>query len=123
MAAGKNTAAALDAWIVFEDDAGFAITPSRARIWGRRGHTLVVRVRGRSRRRISVAALCCYKPGEKSGLIYRPRFHLPFKGARKSFACTDCRDLLIRAHIQLQHHLIDECLTGTGLILTTPTPT
>ncbi|MEV8100146.1 transposase [Kitasatospora sp. NPDC085879] len=66
-----------------------------------RGHTPVVRVRGRSRRRISVAALCCYKPGEKSRMIYRPRFHLPLKGARKSFAWTDYRDLAVRAHIQL----------------------
>ena len=48
-----------------------------------------------------MAALCCYKPGEKSRMIYRPRFHLPFKGARKSFAWTDYRDLAVRAHIQL----------------------
>ncbi|WP_411146954.1 transposase [Streptomyces sp. x-80] len=178
------------------------MTPPRARTWGRRGHTPVVRVRGRSRRRISVAALCCYKSGERSRLIYRPRFHLPLKGARKSFAWTDYRDLLVRAHIQLggpivvvwdnlnthrtagmkkyaaehdwltifqlpsyapdlnpveslwsllrrgptantafensdhltrtlrrglrhiqlHHHLVDGCLAGTGLTLTTPTP-
>ncbi|WP_446459228.1 IS630 family transposase [Streptomyces vinaceus] len=101
VAAGKSRAAALEAWILFEDEAGFAMTPPRARTWGRRGHTPVVRVRGRSRRRISIATLCCYKPGKKSRLIYRPRFHLPFKGARKSFAWTDYRDLLVRAHIQL----------------------
>ncbi|MFD7596521.1 transposase [Kitasatospora sp. NPDC059812] len=77
------------------------MTPPRARTWGRRGHTPVVRIRGRSRRRISVAALCCYKPGEKSRMIYRPRFHMPFKGACKSFAWTDYRDLAVRAHIQL----------------------
>ena len=63
MAAGGSTAAALDAWIVFEDEAGFAMTPPRARTWGRRGQTPVVRVRGRSRRRISVAAMCCYIAG------------------------------------------------------------
>ncbi|MFJ2629191.1 transposase [Streptomyces sp. NPDC087532] len=101
MAAGKGTAAAPDAWILFEDEAGFAITPSRAHTWGCRGHTPLVRVRGGSPRRISVAALCCCKPGEKSGLIYRPRFHLPSKGARKGFAWTDRCDLLVRAHIQL----------------------
>ncbi|MCX4460094.1 transposase (plasmid) [Streptomyces sp. NBC_01340] len=33
------------------------MTPPRARTWSRRGHTPVVRVRGRSRRRISVAAV------------------------------------------------------------------
>ncbi|EDX20421.1 IS630 family transposase [Streptomyces sp. Mg1] len=77
------------------------MTPPRARTWGRRGHTPVIRVRGRSRRRTSVAALCCYKPGEKSRLIHRPRTHLLLKGARKSFSWKDYRDLLVRAHIQL----------------------
>ncbi|MBA4867379.1 transposase, partial [Streptomyces sp. PSKA54] len=101
MATGGSTAAALGAWVVFEDEAGFSMTPPRARTWGLRGHTPIVRVRGRSRRRISVAALCCYKPGEQSRLIYRPRIHLPLKGARKSFAWTDYRDLVVRAHIQL----------------------
>jgi len=81
--------------------AGFAMTPPRARTWGRRGQTPVVRVRGRSRRRISVAAMCCYRPGERSRLIYRPRFHLLLKGARKSFAWQDYRDLLVCAHLQL----------------------
>ncbi|MBZ9641986.1 DDE endonuclease, partial [Streptomyces sp. PSKA30] len=42
--------AALDAWLVFEDEAGFSMTPSATRTWSRRGHTPVVRVRGRSRR-------------------------------------------------------------------------
>ncbi|WP_443732491.1 IS630 family transposase [Streptomyces coriariae] len=101
VAAGGSTAAALGAWIVFEDEAGFAMTPPRARTWGRRGHTPVLRVRGRSRRRISVAAMCCYRPGERSRMIYRPRFHSLLKGARKSFAWQDYRDLLVRAHLQL----------------------
>ncbi len=101
MAAGGSTAAALGAFIVFEDEAGFAMTPPHARTWGRRGQTPVVRVRGRSRRRISVAALCCYRPGERSRLIYRLRFHPLLKGARKSFAWQDYRDLLVRAHLQL----------------------
>ncbi|WP_406486117.1 transposase [Streptomyces phaeochromogenes] len=114
MAAGGSTAAALDAWIVFEDEAGFAMTPPRARTWGRRGQTPVVTVRGRSRRRISVAAMCCYRPGEKSRLIYRPRFHPLLKGARKSFSWQDYRDLLVRAHLQLGAPIIvvwDNCET------------
>lgn len=85
-----------------EDEAGFSMTPPRARTWGRRGHTPVVHVRGRSRRRTSVAALCCYKPGESARLIYRPRHYLLLKGARKSFSWQDYRDLLVRAHIQLE---------------------
>ncbi|MGW7201858.1 IS630 family transposase, partial [Streptomyces chryseus] len=83
------------------DEAGFSMTPPRARTWGRRGQTPVIRVRGRSRRRTSIAALCCYKPGKKSRLIHRPRAHLRLKGARKSFSWQDYRDLLVRAHIQL----------------------
>ncbi len=34
-------------------------------------------------------------------MIYRPRFHLLLKGARKSFAWQDYRDLMVRAHLQL----------------------
>ncbi|MFF1378776.1 winged helix-turn-helix domain-containing protein [Streptomyces sp. NPDC058308] len=40
----------------------FGMTSSRARTWGRRGQTPVVRVRGRSWRRYSIAALCCCRP-------------------------------------------------------------
>ncbi|MGP3987743.1 winged helix-turn-helix domain-containing protein [Streptomyces sp. 3N207] len=45
----------------------------------------LVRVRGRTRRRLSVAALVCYKPRERSRLICRP---CPGKraDARKSFS-------------------------------------
>ncbi|GAA0673946.1 hypothetical protein GCM10010193_28430 [Kitasatospora atroaurantiaca] len=103
MAAGKSLAAALGAWLVFEDEAGVSMTPPRARTWGRRGKTPVVRVRGRSRRRISIAALTCYKPGERSRLIYRPRLddgQGKAKG-RKSFAWSDYRDLIVAAHAQL----------------------
>lgn len=49
------------------------MTPPHAKTWSPRGRTSVVRVRGRSRRRISIAALTCYKPGHRSRLIYRPR--------------------------------------------------
>ncbi|WP_414170995.1 winged helix-turn-helix domain-containing protein [Streptomyces diastatochromogenes] len=59
-ATGGNLAAALDAWIVFEDEAGFSMTPPRANTWGPRGQTPVMRVRGRSWRRWSIAALCCH---------------------------------------------------------------
>ncbi|WP_413759278.1 transposase [Streptomyces sp. MMBL 11-3] len=77
------------------------MTPPTARTWARRGHTPVIRVRGRSRRRISVAALACYKPGERSRLIYRPRRDDGRCDGRKGFAWTDYRDLLIVAHTQL----------------------
>lgn len=101
------TAAALGAYIVFEDEAGFSMTPPRARTWGRRGHMAVVRVRGRSWRRWSIAAMCCYMPGESSRLIYRPRRHRKHKGkGRDTFAWSDYRDLVVRAHIQLQAPIV-----------------
>jgi len=96
------TAAALGAFVVFEDEAGFSMTPPAARTWNRRGHTPVVRVRGRSWRRWSIAAMCCYRPGESSRLIYRPRRHRKHRGkGRDTFAWSDYRDLVLRAHIQL----------------------
>ncbi|GED83202.1 transposase [Streptomyces sp. 6-11-2] len=78
------------------------MTPPTTRTWSRRGVTPVITVRGRSQRRISIAALACYKPGERSRLIYRPMVHPDHKaGGRRSFAWTDYRNLLIRAHQQL----------------------
>ena len=100
LAAGGRTAAALGAWVVFEDEAGFSMTPPTARTWSRRGRTPVIRVHGRSRRRLSIAALTCYKPGERSRLIYRPRRDGRPDG-RKSLSWSDYRDLLQVAHTQL----------------------
>ncbi|MET9662168.1 transposase [Streptomyces sp. NPDC006510] len=77
------------------------MTPSHAKTWSQRGRTPVVRVRGRSRRRISIAALTCYKPGHRSRLIYRPRPDDGRRDGRKSFSWRDYRDLLIAAHQQL----------------------
>ena len=88
---------------MFEDEAGVSMTPPRSRTWGRRGHTPVVRVRGRSRRRVSIAALTCYKPGERSRLSYRPLLddgQGKSKG-RESFAWSDYRDLIVAARNQL----------------------
>ncbi|PJM80511.1 DDE endonuclease [Streptomyces sp. TSRI0384-2] len=97
-----KTAAALGAWIVFEDEAGFSMTPPTSRTWSKRGSTPVIRVRGRSQRCFSIAALCCYRPGMRSRLVYRPKRHTDHKsGGRKSFAWTEYRDLLIAAHQQL----------------------
>ena len=84
----------------FEDEAGFSMTPPTSRTWSRRGHTPVIRVRGRSRRRLSVAALTCYKPGERPRLIYRPAADARADG-RKSFDWRDYRDLIAAAHAQL----------------------
>lgn len=72
----------------------------------RRGQTPVIRVRGHTTRCLSVAALACYKTGERPRLIYRPLRHSDRKGTRKSFAWTDYRDLLIAAHRQLNAPII-----------------
>ena len=81
------------------------MTPPTNRTWSRRGCTPVIRVRGRSRRRLSVAALTCYKPGERPRVIYRPARDRRSDG-RKSFDWRDYRDLLITAHAQLGGPLI-----------------
>ncbi len=78
------------------------MTPPTARTWAQRGCTPVVRVRGRSQRRFSIAALACYQPGHRSRLIWRPHRHLDsHRIHRRSFAWTDYRDLLTQAHHQL----------------------
>jgi len=101
LAAGKSTAAELGAWIVFEDEAGQSMTPPRARTWGRIGQTPVVRVRGRGSGRVPMAGMACYKPGERSRLIYAIREYRGRKGTPKGFGWRDFRDLIVRARIQL----------------------
>ncbi|MGX9227999.1 transposase [Streptomyces albus] len=72
------------------------MTPPTTRTWSRRGHTAVVRGRGR----LSVAALACYKAGESSRLIYQPCPDARPDG-RNSFSWKDYRDLIQTAHQQL----------------------
>ncbi|CAM5284604.1 winged helix-turn-helix domain-containing protein [Streptomyces olivaceoviridis] len=81
-----RTAAALDAWLVFQDEAGFSMTPPTTRIW--------------YRRRLSVAALACDRHGERSRLIYRPCPDARPDG-RKSSSWKDYRDSVQTAHQQL----------------------
>ncbi|WP_310794852.1 transposase [Streptomyces sp. TLI_171] len=101
MAVGKSTAAACNGWIVFEDEAGQSLTPPRARSWGRRGCTPVIRVRGRGSGRVSMAGLTCYKPGKRSRMFYAAREYRGRKGEPKGIGWRDLRDLLVRAHNQL----------------------
>lgn len=77
------------------------MTPPRARTWGRIGHTPVVRVRGRGSGRVSMAGMACYRPGERSRLIYAIREYRGRKGEPKGFGWRDFRDLIVRARIQL----------------------
>ncbi len=111
MAAGRSAAAAREAWLVFEDEAGQSMRPPRARTWGRVGCTPVVRVRGRGAGRVSMAGLSCYKPGQRSRMLYSFHVYRGRKGEKKGLTWQDhrvdghrrqdYRDLLIRAHNQL----------------------
>jgi transposase len=101
MADRGKTAAARGAWICFEDESGQGMRPPRARTWGRRGQTPVVRVRGGGTGRVGIAALLCYKPGHRSRLIYRLHLWRGRKDESKSFTWMDYRDLIITAHLEL----------------------
>ncbi|MDT0438625.1 MULTISPECIES: transposase [Streptomyces] len=100
LAAGKSIAAERGAWIVFEDEAGQSMTPPRA-TWGRIGRTPIVRVRGRGSGRVSMAGMACYKPGQRSRLIYAIRDYRGRKDEPKGFGWRDFRALVVRARIQL----------------------
>lgn len=89
------------AWVVFEGETGQSMKPPRARTWGRQGSTPVVRVRGRCSGRVSMTGMTCYKPGERSRLIYAIREYRGRKDEPKGFGWKDYRNLVIRAHTQL----------------------
>ncbi|MEU1879526.1 transposase [Streptosporangium sp. NPDC020072] len=101
MAADKKTAAALDGWICFEDEAGQILRPPRGRTWARRGHTPVATVSGKGSGRVSITGMICLKAGHRSRMIYRVRLHRGRKGERRSFAERDYAALLDAAHQQL----------------------
>jgi transposase len=101
LAAGKKTAAALGAWIVFEDESGQSMRPPKSRTWARRGHTPVIRVRGGGTGHVSVAGLACYRPGFRTRLIWRLHEYRGRKGETKAFTWSEYRGLLIAAHHQL----------------------
>lgn len=77
------------------------MTPPRARTWGRIGRTPVARVRGRDSGRVSMAGMACYKPGERSRLLYRIREYRGRREEPKGFGWRDFRDLIVRARHQL----------------------
>jgi transposase-like protein len=109
LAADKSTAAALGGWIVFEDECGQSLRPPRARTWGRRGITPVIRVRGGGTGHVSIAGLegiwSVLKRGVLANLAVASFGHLVQvirHGLKK---------------IQYQPGLIEGCLAGTGLAL------
>ncbi|MEU3416092.1 hypothetical protein ABZ760_33420 [Streptomyces sp. NPDC006658] len=110
LAAGESIAAECGAWIVFEDEAGQSMTPPRARTWGRIGRTPVVRVRGRGSGRVSMAGVACYKPGQRSRLVYAIREYRGREDEPKGFGWRGFLDLVVRARIQLGG---PSCWSGT----------
>jgi hypothetical protein len=61
-----------------------------------------VKVTAKGTVRVSVAGLCCYKPGQRSRLIYRTLLYRGRKGEPKGFRELDFIRLLDAAHQQLQ---------------------
>jgi hypothetical protein len=103
---GTRLAAATGAWIVFEDEAGQTLRPSKARTWAPRGHTPTVRVSGKGSGRVSVAGLVCLKPGQRGHVFYRLRVHRGGKNERRSLSEDDYATLITAAHRQLHAPII-----------------
>ncbi|MDU9001226.1 transposase [Streptomyces mirabilis] len=80
--------------------------PPRGRAWGRRGITPRIKVSGRSRGRLSVAGLLCYRPGLPACLCSRLRRHTGRKGERRSLGESDYIHLLDGAHHLLKGPMI-----------------
>ena len=102
---GTRLAAATGAWICFEDEAGQALKPVKARTWAPRGHTPVIRVSGNSGR-LSVAGMACLKAGEPGRFFYRLHVHRRRKGERPSLGEADYAALIAAAHRTLGAPLI-----------------
>ncbi len=78
MAGSKKGAQQERAWIVFEDESGFSLTPSVRKTWAPRGKTPVLVHRHRNWQRISAAALLCYRWDGRRARLYvhlRPGSH------------------------------------------------
>jgi hypothetical protein len=103
---GTRLAAATGAWICFEDESGQALQPPKARTWGRRGHTPVVRVSGRGSGRISVAGLACMKAGQPGRFFYRMAGHRLRPGTRRAMSEADYAALIAAAHRYLNAPVI-----------------
>nr|WP_030837648.1 transposase [Streptomyces sp. NRRL F-2305] len=122
------------------------MTPPTSRTWARRGHTPVIRVRGRSRHRFSIAALACYKQldARLRAFIdtrdwitayqlppYAPDLNpvegiwsLVRRAGQNNTAFTDPDHLMhvlrrTLRELQYRSETIDGCLAATGLTLTT----
>ena len=103
---GSRLAAATNAWICFEDEAGQNLRPPKARTWARRGHTPVARVSGKGSGRVSIAGLVCLRSGQRGRLMYRLVVHHGRKGERRSLSEADYANLITAAHQALHAPII-----------------
>ncbi len=70
LAGTKKNAIRDRAWIIFEDESGFSLTPSVRRTWAPRGKTPVLVHRQRNWTRISAAAFVCYRWDGRRARLY-----------------------------------------------------
>lgn len=56
---------------------------------------------GRSRGRVNIAGVVCFRPGHRSRLFYQLLVYHGRRGEQKSFTWHDYRDLIVMAHLQL----------------------
>jgi putative transposase len=106
VAVGKRLAAARDAWICFQDEAGQVLRPPVSKTWARRGHTPLVEVSGKGSARVSIAGLVCLKPGQRGRLMWRTRLHRGRAGERGSFSEDDYIAFLDQAHQRLRTPIV-----------------
>ncbi|WP_203843841.1 transposase [Winogradskya humida] len=106
MASGKRVARRLGAWICFIDESGLSLRPARARTWAPRGKTPIVRVAGRGGRRLSVAGLAAYRPGDRTCMLYRLMLHRGRKSEPKGFREEHFAALLDAAHQKLNGPIV-----------------
>jgi transposase len=106
VAGAKRAAARRGAWIYFADECGQTLRPHKASTWAPRGVTPIARVTAAGKARVSVAGLVCYRPGQRSRLIYRTMTHRGRKGEPKGFRESDFARLLDAAHQQLQAPIV-----------------
>jgi len=117
VADAKRVAHRLKAWICFADECGKTLRAAKATTWAPRGVTPVVKVTAAGNARVSVAGMVCYRPGQRSRLIYRTMTHRGRKGEAKGFREADLVRLLDAAHQQLGG---PTCWSGTGWPRTNP---
>ena len=90
----------------FADECGHTLRAHKATTWAPKGATPIVKVTAKGTVRVSVAGLCCYRPGHPSRLIYRTLLYRGRKGEPKGFREPDLIRLLDAAHQQLQAPIV-----------------